>query len=182
MTLIISEDRKMKGKLENALKWAEIIFKDCGIQHGNITSIKVNTRAKTRWGFCKKEGRGYVIEIASILLAEGVKKSALMDTLLHEMLHTCSGCMNHGTLWKRYANIINTKYGYHIKRVTSSAEKGMEPQTISQAKYKIECLGCGTVNYYLRRSRAVQLIEAKPIGGSCYCNRCKSHNFKVEML
>lgn len=102
--------------------------KAAGITPGNIVNWRINTRAKSRWGLCKKlnDGTGFEIQIAHILLvSDDVSEKACKTTIIHEILHTCEGCKGHTGLWKQYAAIMNEKYGYNIKRTTSGAEKGL---------------------------------------------------------
>ncbi len=85
---------------------------DClKIKYAKNLTLKVNTRAKTRLGVCKKSGDCYEIEIAAILLDERTPEEYLKNTLMHELLHTCYGCMKHtgrwicpvcGTVYERY--------------------------------------------------------------------------------
>ena len=183
MTPIINTTNKFyKEKLTEAFKTALIKCKVCKIPYGDVLVLTVNTRAKSRWGLCKKIPHGWEIEISDRLLVKDVSEYALMDTLLHEILHTCKGCQNHGKLWKEYAKRLNNKFCYNIKRCTSAEEKGLDTRRINTAKYRITCTRCGCENLYLRRSRVVQLIEAKPISSRCSCGRCGSHNFKFEVL
>ena len=97
-----------------------------GIEPGNIVSWVINRRAKTRWGMCTKNPDGTcIIQIAARLIEdERISEQACKETMIHEILHTCKGCKGHTGLWLIYANIMNKKYGYHIKRTTSGEEKG----------------------------------------------------------
>ena len=40
----------------------------------------------------------------------------LRATLLHELLHTCYGCQNHGKRWKAYAQRVGEALGVEITR------------------------------------------------------------------
>ena len=80
---------------------------------------KVNTRALRRWGCTHKKEFGYWIDINQILLDESVPESELISTIAHELCHTCDGCMNHGNLWKIYANKFQNAYGYKIARTSN---------------------------------------------------------------
>lgn len=127
------------------------VYMDClkklqnvGIKCGNITSVTVNSRIVKRWGQCKRQGNTFTIEISARLIQNGVTLKALEDTLIHEMLHTCSGCFSHGELWQAHANIVNLMYGYNIKRTTSPEEKGLsEDDMYKDAKYHFRCAKCG---------------------------------------
>lgn len=122
---------------------------DIGIEYGNIIEFKVNTRAKKRWGQCKAVPGGYSINISAILLDERNDEQGLKNTIIHELLHSCKGCMNHGENWKRLATKVNRAYGYNIKRCSSADEKGVQEETrpiktAREIKYIVKCNGCGS--------------------------------------
>ena len=120
-----------------------------GITPGNIVKWTINRRAKTRWGLCIKKGNGECeIQIAARLLEDDrISEDACKDTMIHEILHSCKGCTGHTGKWKQYAEIMNRKYGYHIKRVTSGEEKGVENYkgNSQPVKYVYRCAGCGQI-------------------------------------
>lgn len=125
-----------------------------GITPGNINpNVKINTRAVKRFGQCKKVPDAkydYEIEINAKLL--NVSKEKLMNTLVHEILHTCKGCMNHGKTWKAYADKMNDKFGYDISRTTSYEKIGIERPA---SKYTVECQGCGVQIGRQQRSKLI---------------------------
>ena len=131
---------------------------DIGIQHGNIKDVSINKRAKRRWGTCKRIGNIYSIEISSILLDDDVSDEATETTMIHELLHSCKGCFNHGNEWKRLANKVNKAYGYNVKRVTTSDEKGIAPEVVGK-KHKIVCQKCGLVAWRMRDSKLTRHPE-----------------------
>lgn len=129
-----------------------------GIHPGNITSWTINRRAKTRWGQCKeKPDHTYEIQIAEQLLTDPrISEQSCKETIIHEILHSCPGCMRHTGLWKRYAEVMNQVYGYHIKRVVTGAEMGVEnyqAKTEQAYKYVFTCENCGATIYRKRDSR-----------------------------
>lgn len=122
-----------------------------GIKPGKISEWTINTRAKSRWGLCKKNPDGsYSIQIASQLLVDDrVSEVALKTTMIHEILHTTKGGMCHTGNWKKYAQLMNETYGYNIKRITPGSEKGVEDREIKAkpAKYLLVCRYCGQKIY-----------------------------------
>lgn len=133
---------------------------DIGIKYGHITEFKVNTRAIKRWGQCKRVPGGYSINISATLLDERNDINGLKNTILHELLHSCEGCMNHGDKWKFVANKVNIAYGYNIKRCSSSDEKGVdEDMRPVQYKYEVMCEKCGNVYKRSKMSNVVQHPE-----------------------
>ena len=132
-----------------------------GLRPGAIVSVTINTRAKKRWGQCKRLSDGtFTINISSRLLDDGVELQAAKNTMTHEILHTISGCFNHGDEWKCAAEIINTMYPeYNVKRTTSASEKGLEPVgRIRHEDYKIAlvCTECQHRYFYKRECKATK--------------------------
>lgn len=120
-----------------------------------IRSIVLNSRAKSRFGKCTLKNGWYEIEVSSILL--DADDCTIETVILHELLHTCPGCMNHGTKWKYYAHRMNQKYGYKIARVNGYEQLGLEaPENRESIKYRIVCSQCG--QEYLRK-RNCRLVE-----------------------
>lgn len=160
------------------------IFEECkneltaiGITTGKITSMTVNTRAKSRWGQCRFNGKSktYSINIASVLMSDDVSDISTKNTVLHEMLHTCPNCMNHGKEWQALADKVNKAYGYNIKRTTSEKEKGVKlPESTETVHYILKCENCKGEWKYKRHSKIVECCEQ----GRAKCS-CGSKQIKV---
>lgn len=92
-----------------------------GIPYAEIPKERwtVNTRAKSRLGQARKRNGEYSINISADILHDKYPLEFLKNTVIHELLHTCKGCMNHGEKWKAYAEKVNAKYGYNIERCVS---------------------------------------------------------------
>lgn len=144
-----------------------LIAKECmemldglGIEYGNIKEFKVNTRAHSRWGQCKRVIGGYSININVALLDERNDINGLKNTILHELLHSCDGCMNHGEKWKAMARKVNDAYGYNIKRTSSSSEKGVDKELNKHTeivyRYAVQCKECGHI---YKRSKMSNVIK-----------------------
>ncbi len=126
-----------------------------GIPFHRPSAWLVNTRARRRWGQCRKFPDGhYEINISERLLESPEQKDALRTTILHELLHTCYGCMNHGKRWKMYAEKVNAALGCTIRATESSKEMGLPEETGRAVyKHKFVCRTCGAVVYRQRESR-----------------------------
>ena len=136
---------------------------DIGIEYGKIMEFKVNTRAR-RWGQCKRVSGVYSINISATLLDESNDIDGLKNTIIHELLHTCNGCMNHGEKWKMMANKVNNTYGYNIKRCSDVSEKGVKKDTRPKHKaitykYEVKCQKCGNIYQRSKMSNIVQHPE-----------------------
>jgi predicted SprT family Zn-dependent metalloprotease len=137
-----------------------------------LPEIKINTRAKSRFGSCRKVWKGsdgkyvnrpvsslqkpyFQIEICEAML--DADEQELKNVLAHELLHTCYGCYNHGKRWKAYAVRINNMYGYNITSTTTYEKIGLErPEKKTAYKYKIECAKCGKIFYRQRKSKLTE--------------------------
>ena len=74
---------------------------------GAITEVRVSNR-KSTWGRCIRRMDGTcTIEISEQLLDDNVSDLATMDTVVHEVLHTCPNCYGHDKQWKTYARKLN---------------------------------------------------------------------------
>ena len=135
---------------------------DIGIPMGTLLEeLHINPRATRRWGCCthkRKRGTidefGHIIEVSERLLY--CTEEAIKTTMIHELLHTCKGCDNHGYLWKAYADKVNRAYGYNVKRTTSTEEKGWTETIPYGTKYVLKCSECGKFFFYTKKSRAVK--------------------------
>lgn len=128
--------------------------KAAGINPGIIDpELKVNKRAIKRFGQCRRimsNDYEFEIEINHKLLS--LKKEKAMNTVVHEILHTVDGCMNHGKKWQSHALTMNRKFGYDISRTTSYEKLGLERP---KAKYVVACNNCSNI---FRRQRKSKLI------------------------
>lgn len=154
------------------MKDLQKLFNECkeeldyiGIEYGCIESITINTRAKKRWGQCRItlnsaywENRIFSINISDKLLQDDVSDESAKDTIIHEILHTCKGCMNHGEEWKRLADIVNDCYSYYnIKRTASAEEKGINiKEEEKNYKYALRCKCCGKIFYKNRMCNVIK--------------------------
>ena len=157
------------------------ILQACDIPYGKVVALEPNSRFRARWGDCRyvdRKAQTFRIRISTYLLDEAVPARSLLETLLHEYLHTCPGCQNHGAQWKRYAAKINARYGYSIKRINSEKDKevpdGMIQHRHMERKYIMQCCGCGKLFRYARRSRVYNMPERY------HCGTCGGKLRKVS--
>ena len=126
--------------------------------------ILINTRAKSRFGLCRKTPDGFVIELSAILL--DAPELSCRQTLAHELIHTCRGCGDHGAQFKKYAAVMNRLYGYDIKRVHTADEMGVSIERREKAvNYIVQCQKCGA---QIKRAKYSSVI-AYPSRYTCLC-------------
>ena len=152
---------EFEHRIRVLMKEAEEELRSIGIKPSSkILEIKANHRAKKRLGCCKveKKGLGQVFRIEISTALADARDKALKQVILHELLHTCPGCFNHGTKWKKLAKMVNQTYGYHIQRLSTSEELGITTPAEEQRghyKYCIRCKRCGSTSYRMRKSGVV---------------------------
>lgn len=121
------------------------LLRSLKIPYGNIVSVKSSRQLRKPWGRCKRSGDKYTILINSIL-TDGNHDAGLINTLIHEMLHTCPDCMEHNKKWHHYVDIVYRKTGIQIKELNNCNEKGVTLEDkIKNAKYVLMCTHCDGV-------------------------------------
>jgi len=139
------EGTRIEGaKLQEAYELCRTQCKQLGIPYGKIVDVEPDRKGTKRWGVCQRTPAGFTIKINQRLLADGVDKNGLLTTVMHEILHTCPDCWNHGKVWKAYAAKVKQEFGYDVKRTTSAEEKGMET-IVRVDRYKFRCQRCGAI-------------------------------------
>ena len=162
--------RDLQMYAKECMEYLDVI----GIEYGNIIEFVPNTGATKRWGQCRAIPGGYSINISTVLLDERNDEEGLINTIIHELLHSCKGCMNHGENWKRLANKVYREYGLNIKRTSSAAEKGVIEETRPiKVKHKFVCKGCGQVITRQKESDFTKRYDRYT------CAVCHSHFEKI---
>ena len=114
--------------------------------------VEVNSRAQRRLGCCIQKEGAFTIQVSARLLGQ---PELLRNTLLHELLHTCYGCQNHGKRWKAYAQRVGEALGVEITR-TVPLEGPAQPLRQEPVKYLLQCQSCGRLIPRRRLSKAVK--------------------------
>ncbi len=156
----------MRDLYEHASRCMKMLD-DISIEYGNVISWDVNTRAKSRWGQCRRVGRRvFKINISSELLDEKNPVESLEDTILHELLHTVEGCHGHKGKWKDVAELVNRSYGYNIKRSSTAEEKGVKytQEPVMSYRYICKCEKCGQTIHRQRKSKFVKRLSMYKCG------------------
>jgi predicted SprT family Zn-dependent metalloprotease len=115
-------------------------------------AVRLNRRARTRFGCCVCREGWYTIELSAQLAREGTER-AVMQVLCHEVLHTCCGCSNHGPRWRAYAQRMNAAYGYQIQRTDNYDALGIQDHR--PVRYYVVCQRCGRRIPRMKRSPLV---------------------------
>lgn len=165
-----------KHNLDEVVEICMTEVTDCHIIPGNIVAYKVNPRLRQAWGRCVRLGRCCTIELQPFLLDSRTPLVVLKQVIIHEILHSCDGCHNHGLLWKSYADRINARYGYHIARLVNAEERKLcndagtfQPE--ERFRYVMECGNCHVRSYKSRICNFVRYPEGY------ICKKCGSQSW-----
>ena len=117
------------------------------IPYRKITGIKVNNRLSKSWGRCNLDTKtgSFSIELRNVIADDSITpEKGTLEIILHEVIHTCEGCFNHGALFNAYGERL-LKYGYDTQGRTKNKEKLNLNMTnyMAQAKYICKCQKCG---------------------------------------
>lgn len=159
------------------------MLKDINIPISDSICPKVEfPKATSFYGQCcpkgslkNRSGYDFLIRISEYHLNSSFR--AIMNTIFHELLHTCTDCNNHGKEWKAYAHKVHSIYGYDVKRANGDKE-GCNLRAASgrvrmpSKRIALRCNSCGTTYVRSRESKATLHPEL-------YCCWCGG---KIERL
>ena len=131
----------MQANANALLEQAIIMVEKLGIETGGIDPNVKLVNVTSYWGKCTRKEDSHYITLNKKLIQANVEGA--LETLIHEVLHTVKGCMNHGEMWKSLAKKVNMAYGTNISRATSAAENGTQEFILATSKYVMECDRCG---------------------------------------
>lgn len=157
----------MNDNLQEYINECYLILDSLNIPYYDKTLVifKWNNRISTKWGYCRKNNDNtFMIAISSCLREDSIKHNKVLSVILHEILHTCPGCFNHGELWMCYAKLIKQNYGIKIKEVATAEDLGVPYQ------YRIKCKDCKYKMYF----------PMKPTMNNRKCPVCHSNNLKLR--
>lgn len=160
-----------------------------GIDVPEIKSFTINTRAKKRFGQCKKIDDEFYININVNLLDEDCPLLSLKETIYHEIIHTLPKCFNHGQWFHYYANMINKKYGTNISTTSSFKEKyGKEfyakvaNTTTLNRPYKSYAVWCQNCNRIVASGKYQRMPKWFARPNKYKCTRCGCKNIVRDYI
>lgn len=169
----------MYSLIEN-FNYCKRVLSNLNIPYSGRVNIVVNTRSKKRWGRTTRHTatNDYTIQVNVDLLDERNDVYGLRNTIIHELLHTCDGCMNHGNKWSYYANIVSRETEYRIVRTSTAEEKKVTYTRNNTPNYKyiIKCPKCEHSWKYQRASKAVKMAD------KCICPYCNTTGLSVYSI
>jgi len=128
-----------------------------------LDEINIPYKKPNKWRVSKRMTRAFgqysiskhEIAITERLLDERLPIEMLENTIIHELIHTCDGCYNHGSKFQAYGRKVNRELGYNISTYVAKDEvKAM--QEIYKPKdrpYIVYCPSCKTEFTYAIKSK-----------------------------
>ena len=144
-----------------------------------IDSVKFVNRTNPV-GLCLYYGGAHpfcALEFADILLQ--LDEVSIHETIAHELLHCIRDSVGHGPIFKKYAALVNEKYGLEIDTYTSLhiINDAMRRRIFN---YVVRCAKCGNRIGYSRREEVVRkLIKYGEARNYC-CPYCGQRKLKLE--
>jgi len=151
---------------EDALILADLGY---GAVLKNHYECEFNNRALNRLGRCTCIGRNrYRISINEQFLKLANPEN-VHNTIMHEVIHSLPGCMNHGKEWQNAAKKVNANYNFTpITRLHDLAEdKHYENYVKSNYHYSIECEKCHTKWNYMKKTKTYSACKEGRARCSC---------------
>ncbi len=133
-----------------------------------IYKVVINKRKGTkRMGCCTRLSQGvYEIQVTEKYLRNCDSKE-IHNTIMHEVIHSAKGCLNHGPNWVALAQKVNAKYEF-----TPIQRLGNDPAVLQiakeYAKYFLFCPNCGRSWGWMRKPKRWEHY----ISGDCKCQKC----------
>ena len=164
--------------LECAKLVAELGYPDLRI---NKYLVSFSTRRVKNFATCTKVGDHQYKIVVNQHYLELASADNVHNTLMHEVIHSVPGCMNHKDPWKRVAKKVNATYTFtEIKRLGHDDNYWKEYASQHKRKldyaYVVTCDECGHQWRYKKKCTVVNTAEK----GTCTCPYCKSHWFTVS--
>ena len=148
------------------------------VKYTKATSYWANIRTLPKELFDNSVGKkAYLIKIGSMFSKISDPKLRLhrfQECIIHELIHTIDGCMNHKTKFKAIAAKVCRRHPqFNIHTSTAAEDFGVIFEPVKY-NYEIRCMNCGKVYNYLRKPR-YQISKYQ-------CTCCKSCSLSMKKI
>ena len=167
------------AEIDNALAVGNQILGGCVKSYCEpyIYKVEVKEKSKSYWakiGRNSKKHSGYFLRIGglfNLIPDEELAKIRFQSTIIHELIHTIPGCMNHGSKFQRICYLVNKKYPqYRLQTATGAEDFGIQLDEPTP-KYKIICKCCGKEYLYQRKPKLnINMYK---------CSKCGKSNLEL---
>lgn len=157
--LVEEKERNSYDFLDNLYQASKLLLDELGI---NTPTVRLTTLNSSRTlGQTRKLSDQFEVAINSSMINNAPVLS-LIETMVHELLHTLPNCFNHGPVWKGHVSKVNATFGTSISRLTTVNFDIGQQETY---KYKVTCNGCNkVVATYKRLGKVLKSLEEYTCG------------------
>lgn len=142
--------------------------------------IQINSRFRNKLGRCSYNKITYIYTISINESFMNICPDKVKNTMMHELIHSINGCMNHGTKFQNIAKLVNNKFGYNVHTTSYYEDYDKYIDSTKNYKYKIKCSHCGEEWFYEKTGKVIRSLQNNPT--SCTCPHCKTKRFSVINL
>lgn len=162
------KDTKAVGEIDITLSKRKTKRYGCCKQENPDKKFKTVQRIGYRTVIKYEKFNMHHIEISKWVME--LDDKVIKNTIIHELIHCIPLCNNHGENFKKYAEYINKKLGYKIKRLGNPeidyAESNLTYERYETPKYKLQCKKCGQEIYRQRFNiRKIKQYRCGKCGG-----------------
>lgn len=109
---------ELKDMVETIRKDMKKVKIPCGV----VEEVKIARKNARYFATTEINNNGkYIITFSGVALLAG--KQSLINTIMHELCHTCRGAYNHGAKFKKYGEMVYKNFGYKIETYSTKEEK-----------------------------------------------------------
>lgn len=151
----------------------------------NKYDLTFNLNGYKTVGRCKRFSNTYFLISINEKYINVLDRSSIQNTIMHELIHSLKGCMNHGTQWQMIAQRVNYKYNYHISRLTSKEDHSIIKSFKVENncfKYKVICSHCNNEIFYHKANKLITLLKNNTYKKTFRCGKCKNDDFSLCVL
>lgn len=143
-------------------------------------NLEINSRFRNKLGQCcyNRKSMFYTIKISKSFIQ--VCPEYVSNTMMHELIHSINGCMNHGPNFKHVAKLVNDKFGYNVSTTAYYDSYNMYLKNTKNYKYKVKCSHCGKEWLYEKAGKIVKGIQHNPHYAKCPI--CQTNSFSIINL
>ena len=153
----------------------------------NSYHIELNNRFTNRLGDCSRIKQfNYRIRLNQKRLQYDTKKD-VQNTIMHELIHSINGCMNHRTKFQNVARHVNSSYSqYHIathsqcSNYTNIYRKELKQKR--DEKYVVNCFNCNQEWRYSRETKLIKALKKEPFTERFTCPYCGHKQFTYDEI
>lgn len=142
-----------------------------GIKTNPIRCIRWKKHSTGSWGQCCDHDGEFEILINEIYRKGKRDLAHLKETMIHEILHTCDRCQNHGQEFWDHAKKMDEMYGYHI----FSTDLEEEETSKSPLHHPVICPNCG-IKSEINSKDSFKMLKEKKI----LCQYCLVPYVSIE--